>query len=1341
MRTITYKKTIAYIMIVTILCAFFGNYIPAGKAIASNDYLDTFKVIANEDAGISSVDGAHIVVDNNDGYSILVTADSINEHIVCYYAYLDSSYDVETDILNQYGSMQIAKTSLEDFLGAKGYSSCAFNTNIASKSDLETGGKYLSILICDVDAEGNIIETKHICEYYRGVSISTIKNTVKITYEDPILREMFNEDGITDYIKEYQGSRVNSVYGIVLDPLVLPTGANSSFVNEEGKSPSYIWYQLDSLGEKTNIQHFENAIQALSYINGKSGVFYFSYEAYYNISIIGTSYSIEKKAVSDPKKIILDNESPSIEVSTKGNALLEGGTYTRWLSLDIKAHELSESDETASGIYKVVATLNKVVDGSHYVCESKTSYAEGIKDKLELNLDAINDEDYELVVNAYDNAGNSYSKTWNFSVQKIAPVLDLKAYSNGNILTSPYTNGNVRVVCKADSGNLYVENLEVLINKDDQPYEVGVVDWLSGAADEYSTELNLNQEGVYNINFSGTGINGLQTICDSKQVVIDKTKPIVNIDASTISKTNLTTENTVNEDVKLNFSYVDLNYKSAAVHIKRNSQEYTNIDNFLADEYDNTKRCSTYTLTEEGQYEVVIEGVDKANNIAIEKQFIVTIDKTAPTISNVYYSDSKGNVLPNNYNCIFSNDNFNICFSVNDNLSGVNWDRVKYCVYTFEDGQYIKQPGEYKALHNGNLGIISVPSQYIGEDFNGKLDIWAEDNVGNVGSFVATDHIIRNTFSSQIQINPQEDVSGWVSHDVKFNTNVSDIKSGLKYVEYRVNGVTKYSKTFNTYVNSFDYEVVASDSANNSDGYDIVVVVVNNAGSVSSKSHKVYIDKEAPEIFISGYQDNEYLNINKTITVNTFDRTYNNSIVCIYGTRTLDGITTNLNIQSISPQALDYSEDRVFSEEGLYEIYAVMTDAAGNKTQTPMARFIIDKTSPDVTISGISRDTYNQGKIDLSFGVTDSFSESLILDIDVERDLDGVVSKSKVTGFNPLSKKSSFNQMFYEDGTYKVTFNAKDGAGNIAIPETISFTIDNKAPELSLRGVSNYKVTPSSVILSGVVKESYYETTKLSITGTRMDIDGNKIPINVDESSLTSRVSDVNKIFNEDGIYSVVYKLTDKAGNSTEETIHFTIDSSAPVVKYLGDVDGQYFNTFTLPYDINEMISDLSIIKYKILLNGIEYDGVTPVVEDGKYSLYMEVEDEVGHITSQSVEFIVDHTPPKVVFTGISNGEVTHNSGQLIISLLDNNDNITSISVNGRVYNLTGEVKEFTVPYKSYGKYSIIVNCSDLAGNTGEDTIKFSYENALTTPIIIVALMVFIFISGETMFMLTKRRR
>ena len=948
------------------------------------------------------------------------------------------------------------------------------------------------------------------------------------------------------------------------------------------------------------------------------------------------------------------------------------------------------------------------------------------------NYHFTEDGTYGITFTAVDLAGNSKSISATIIVDSAAPntvisgVSDYGYYNNDVQLNVLLTDN----ICTTSEGTFTVTRS---YREVDTNYAVSK---LVADSKNYNDSRIFSEEGYYTVKINSVDEAGNAADSNIVHFTIDKTSPVLGI-----SGTNNNSLNSTN--VNLKFSYIEANSNVYNINVVRVNEDHTYQ---LGNLYNSSGWNNTSTLYEkeknlvfsdEGVYTVTYSATDSAGNIADVKTISFTIDKSSPIISNLQYSNPDG-ILNLKFNNIYSNKYITVDFQVSDNIVGVK--KVYYAVGT---NGWIGNPTIYEAVHTtDNNYLMILPKSLGSEDVNTKISVWSEDILSNRSSATFTYNLIYNTLAANISMTEDKVYSGWLSEDVSFQTKVTDLKSGIDTIVYKVNNVVVKEVTFDSLVTNYEYTVTASENAPTKEGYDIEVIVKNNTGTSSSQSRRVYIDKKAPVISVSGVREGEHIPTTKVLKFNVQDVAYNETKGVVYATRTLDGVTTTFPVEDIFPNSVDSVFSRNFDLEGLYSVYFIAVDGAGNETRSNTVSFVVDKTAPVLAVTGTTKDSVNQGSVTLDFSAVESFFATNSVRIDVVKELDGVRTNSLIPGFASFAKVSALRHTFTDDGTYTVTFNGTDLAGNKAVTQTISFTIDNTPPELNFTGVTNYLVTNDTVALSSNVVESYFNTNIISINGTRIDIDGNIHTININNFSTTSKSAARVTDFSEDGIYYLKMTSIDEAGNKSEKEIHFTVDKTPPAIQGVKEIDGKYFNTFSLPEDIDEMIKDLSIVEYKIYLNGIEYDGVSPITTDGKYTLYMEVADEVGYETAAEAEFIVDHTTPKIIVDGMSDKEITHSAGNIIVSLADSEDLISDIIVNGEEVNLSKDAKTYELVYDTYGKYTMDITCIDKAGNISNESLVFYYTNLITDVTIVVVLIVFIgFVSGGFYLAIRKKAR
>ena len=120
------------------------------------------------------------------------------------------------------------------------------------------------------------------------------------------------------------------------------------------------------------------------------------------------------------------------------------------------------------------------------------------------------------------------------------------------------------------------------------------------------------------------------------------------------------------------------------------------------------------------------------------------------------------------------------------------------------------------------------------------------------------------------------------------------------------------------------------------------------------------------------------------------------------------------------------------------------------------------------------------------------------------------------------------------------------------------------------------------------------------------------------------------------------------------------------------------------------------------------------VFEDDNYRLVLTAEDETGNVTTDTVEFVVDSTPPQISIEGVTDGAWYNYTVTPTVNFDDINLETTSVS-------LTKDgtaVAEWAsgVPVSEEGHYVLLAKATDKAGN--ETTAQVEFYIDLTPPTI-----------------------
>lgn len=900
---------------------------------------------------------------------------------------------------------------------------------------------------------------------------------------------------------------------------------------------------------------------------------------------------------------------------------------------------------------------------------------------------------YKLTYYTLDAVGHSSQtvskEIW---VDATAPKVTLTGIENGIVSNQTQT---LKLLVEEEYYDMAGVSIEVSRTKDGKTTSYPVTPVVSDQASSSQT-YTFSEEGTYTVHVYVADKAGNRSTTESITFQIDKTAPknvavTANVKENskhwykeypTISVDDSTMKNDLGSPVIL---YYVLHQKS---------------DSVKENDYLVWKNSSKLTISKDGIWELNYYTVDAVGNKSKTESQVYQVDTENPTEPVITFSTKNTSALAHFIHYIsfgyFCNEEIQVTLSGSDSLSGVQ--NITY--WTTEDGVESK-----KITSQGDSKTFSLSL-----DFKGKVSAYVTDMAGNSSSTSVSDGVIYENLAAEITITADKDNAIWQNGDIKFHVTTQDKNSGLKSVEYKLDGNVVYEKDYTgekdiTY--SDVYDVVATEEAVTSGGYTLEVTVVDNAGNAVTKSERAYIDKTAPKIALSGIENNSYSNQTETVKVSVNEQIFDKNTVKIEATRTLDGVTSNYDLESYISDGIDSSKNYSFGEDGCYTMTVSSVDAAGNAAVTETLTFTIDKTAPVISISGIPADSYNGTDVSVDVSVLESFFDTDKVSINVTKTIDGTSSSYDFGSWNNTGKETLLPHTFQEDGTYLIEVEATDAAGNAAAKQQLSFTVDKTAPEVAILGADDYYISGNSITLSYDVTESYFDTNDVSILVQKEDVNGTITNVDVGSWKNTAKDSSLNYELSEDGIYTSTITAVDKAGNEATIKKTVTIDTTNPVIRYVDELNGNYLKSFQLDHDISEMIEDLTIPIYTMYLNSDKYDGVSEITEEGKYVFQMDVSDEVGHTAVAQAEFVIDHTEPTVVITGASDGDVLQDSADLSIALSDQEDSIQSIVIDEKEQSFDTKSNTYSASVEQIGKHTVAVTATDYAGNDTTKKIEF----------------------------------
>ncbi len=354
---------------------------------------------------------------------------------------------------------------------------------------------------------------------------------------------------------------------------------------------------------------------------------------------------------------------------------------------------------------------------------------------------------------------------------------------------------------------------------------------------------------------------------------------------------------------------------------------------------------------------------------------------------------------------------------------------------------------------------------------------------------------------------------------------------------------------------------------------------------------------------------------------------------------------------------------------GSYLVTYDVTDAAGNvATQATRTVNVTDQTPPVIQFNGVSPIIIGVGTVYTDAGATAT-------DI-----IDGDISASIVTVNNVNTAMG---------GTYTVTYNVSDAAGNAAAQVTrVVIVQDQSPPVITMLGVSPLTIEAGSV----------YTDAGATAADT---VDGN----------LTASIVTTNLVNTAlPGSYTVTYNVTDAGGNAAVPVVRTVnvVDTTPPTITLNGatplTIEGGSVYT-------DAGATAVDIVDGNVTANITTVNGVNPAVP-GTYTVTYDVTDAAGNVATTAVRTVtvVDTTPPVITITGINpetaaQGGVYTDAGATASDIVDGDVTASIVTVNN-------------VNTLFVGSYTVTYDVTDAAGNIATQAVRTVNVTDQTPPVI-----------------------
>lgn len=293
-----------------------------------------------------------------------------------------------------------------------------------------------------------------------------------------------------------------------------------------------------------------------------------------------------------------------------------------------------------------------------------------------------------------------------------------------------------------------------------------------------------------------------------------------------------------------------------------------------------------------------------------------------------------------------------------------------------------------------------------------------------------------------------------------------------------------------------------------------------------------------------------------------------------------------------------------------------------------------------------------------------------------------------------------------------------DRAGNRANMTNTVF-IDREAPQIVWGGVSDYQISGKPLSLTGSVTDENgisYQSAQVHFCDTA----GKESSRDLSEWLSTPGENTRGLCLDQDGSYTITAETSDKAGHTVEQMIHVTIDQTSPIIRYVDQLSGSYLPYFEWNYESGDMVSDFTSYEYHMKMDGILYQSKQRISSEGIHMFQVDAVDAAGNKNEIQAAFVIDHTPPKILFGNVED-EMTYEEGIVLnISTEEDSDYIQKIVINGEKQKTNAASRYFQFPMQEAGVYEVNVTASDLTGNRTQQTITFEIKDEATIKSIVL---------------------
>lgn len=934
----------------------------------------------------------------------------------------------------------------------------------------------------------------------------------------------------------------------------------------------------------------------------------------------------------------------------------------------------------------------------------------------------------------------------------------------GSVAKALYTDGNNQVIVFSKDANLSVTPLS--------PYSElrmrlsgssSFQDWTAVYKDISSStaisDLQVKQQG--NTSQGEVNLNGgnLLFLFDTQKP--DVNDPAVNgvnlaaVSGSNWYSGNVTVSGTINNDPQV---FQGVSYKTDIDKVYYSKGGYSPTNAKVAYDSNDPKNIVggntdpvhySFTPTDEnysGDYS--IWAVDKAGNRSDVKTVKINIDKTAPNLAGndaVTFTQTNNNFFAKAINTLTFGTFFKTGVQVTVHAADAGSGVKEILLIPKSTDQSNLDPQDVSKTFSADGSTAAETFSLDTDHFTGTFDVKLTDQVGNNQTIPVTDgnsnikaqdndvvKIENSQPTVDITTTPngtavssyERDENGKTisiySGDATFHVKIADPDSGVNSVKIDVNGtpykVYDFSEGLQTSpaIDSISTDNLGDIKLNADGSYVVKVYVIDNAGNTFTTEKTIYLDKTSPAITKVHFSSEDGSSGDTGISVEPTDYGFFFKKPTKVTVTAVDpGGDAASTVQSETIYLKDNENGKYFAvgEDG--KLTEIAASDIGNTAAVP--------TSADVTFD-VPENFKGQIFVKATDHVKNSSNYQSPPSVIVENEAQHAKSASISFEKEPTSYKDNKGLDLY----------GKNVPVNIKVSDTYSgigkIEWSVVAPYDTAQNQSGTAVIDNAKNISG---DSGWNVTKT-------------------DQNLVTEMTKTVLVQNDSNNIVLHVKLTDRAGNTSEQDMTFSIDKTVPTISVTYDnnsPDSQYTDYYKADRTATIVVSERNFRPEDVQYEITNQDGGVPKLvgwttvgnaqdpnqtkniatvkysSDGDYRFTIKVKDNAENAAAPFNEqkFTIDKTIPVVNVSynnnSVSNGDYFKAARTATIQINEHNFDPARVKVegtandNGNVvafpsiggWSTNGDIHTATIQYAADARYSFDIDFMDKAGNTSVD--------------------------------------